>query len=67
MDGTKGYLRLFLSSLSVAELERITTVYKELSIQSTDCDEHGSYHPLLGYCHRWNIEVSYYEQKLFGH
>ena len=63
-DRESGSLRLFFSTVSFYDLQ-ILCAWQEKSPLSQTTSSNAVYIPLFLYMFRWNIEVSYYEQKTF--
>ena len=61
---TRGTKRLFFSTISSEELQ-IFCAWQESSPLNQTGSDRMKYIPLFLYSFRWNIEISYYEQKTF--
>lgn len=61
---TGGSRRLFFSTISSEKLQSFC-IRQETSPSSQTRNDHMQYIPLFLYSFRWNIEISYYEQKTF--
>lgn len=63
-DKENGVRRLFFSTVFPEQLQ-IFCAWQEKPPQNQTDSYHMQYIPLMLYAFRWNIEVSYYEQKTF--
>lgn len=63
-DRKEGSRRLFFSSIEPSQLHIFCAWYEDGLLRSTEWNQ-ADYIPLFLYRFRWNIEVSYYEQKTF--
>ena len=63
-EKTKGSRRLFFSTIFPYQMQIFCAWQEKSPLDQTDSSRM-QFIPLLCYCFRWNIEVSYYEQKNF--
>ena len=63
-EKTQGSRRLFFSTIFPYQMQIFCAWQEKSPLNQTDSSRM-QFIPLLCYCFRWNIEVSYYEQKTF--
>ena len=63
-EKAQGTRRLFFSTIFPHQMQIFCAWQEKSPLNQTD-SRHMQFIPLLCYCFRWNIEVSYYEQKTF--